>query len=136
MTRLFADTSYWIALLNPDDELHSKAAVLAQRFSSAGVVTSEMVLVEVLNSFSRHGSHLRHAAGKAVQGILGTRNLTVIAQTSEHFRDAIEVYMRAADKSWSLTDCASFEIMRAERLSEALTHDRHFGQAGFKVLMA
>jgi len=136
MTRLFADTSYWIALLNPDDELHSKAAALAQRFSSAGVVTSEMVLVEVLNSFSRRGSHLRQAAGKAVQGILRTRNLTVVAQTAEAFRNAIEVYIRAADKSWSLTDCASFEIMRAERLSGALTHDRHFVQAGFKVLMA
>jgi len=68
MTPLFADTSYWVALLNPDDELHSKAAVLAQRFSSASVVTSEMVLVEVLNSFSRRGSHLRQVAGKAVQG--------------------------------------------------------------------
>jgi predicted nucleic acid-binding protein len=31
-----------------------------------------------------------------------------------------------ADKSWSLTDCASFLIMEEENLTAALTHDRHF----------
>jgi hypothetical protein len=39
------------------------------------------------------------------------------------------------DKNWSLTDCASFLIMEEERLAAALTHDRHFTQAGFQTLL-
>lgn len=40
-----------------------------------------------------------------------------------------------ADKSRSLTDRASFVIMEEERLTAALTHDRHFVQAGFQALL-
>jgi predicted nucleic acid-binding protein len=40
-----------------------------------------------------------------------------------------------ADKEWSLTDCASFEIMRERGLTEALAHDQHFVQAGFVALL-
>lgn len=132
---LFADSSYWIALLNPSDELHSKAINLAQRFSAAAIVTSEMVLVEVLNSFSNRGPHLRKLVGNAVEALLRNRSVTVVPHTSEHFKIAMQLYVRMVDKSWSVTDCASFEIMQAERISAALTHDRHFAQAGYDVLM-
>ena len=40
-----------------------------------------------------------------------------------------------ADKSWSLTDCASFLIMEEEGVTDALSHDRHFAQAGFQTLL-
>jgi predicted nucleic acid-binding protein len=136
MTRIFADSSYWIALLSPDDDLHEKAVLLTHKFASASIFTSEMVLVEVLNSFSNRGQYLRTVAASAVLGIPRVPKMIVLPQTSEHFRSALQLYLRVDDKSWSLTDCASFEIMRAERLSAALTHDRHFAQAGFEVLMA
>lgn len=45
MMRIFADTSYWIALFNPRDQLHSKAVTAAQKYSNDKIVTSEMVLV-------------------------------------------------------------------------------------------
>ena len=52
MNEVYADTSYWIALLSPRDELHSKATALAGKFSAQMLVTSEMVLAELLNNFS------------------------------------------------------------------------------------
>lgn len=64
------------------------------------------------------------------------RNIIVVPHAPEMFQSATRLYLRVADKSWSLTDCASFGIMQAERISAALTNDRHFGQAGFEVLMA
>jgi predicted nucleic acid-binding protein len=42
---------------------------------------------------------------------------------------------RRPDKWWSLTDCISFIVMQQEGLTEALTTDHHFEQAGFKILL-
>lgn len=39
------------------------------------------------------------------------------------------------DKEWGLIDCISAAVMRAAGVSQALTFDRHFVQAGFQVLM-
>lgn len=41
---------------------------------------------------------------------------------------------RFRDKSVSLTDAVSFEVMRVERVARALTFDRHFADAGFEIL--
>lgn len=62
-------------------------------------------------------------------------NVEVLPQTSIQFREAYGLYKRMADKEWSLTDCASFEIMKARGITEALAHDHHFEQAGFTALL-
>jgi predicted nucleic acid-binding protein len=134
MRQVFADTGYWIALVNPRDQIHAKAVCVTQQFSSARILTSEMVLAEVLNSFSDAGP-LRHAIGSMVQRLRGNRDVIIVPQTSEQFESALRRYKQAADKSWSLTDCASFQVMEAERIQAALTHDQHFAQAGFETLL-
>jgi predicted nucleic acid-binding protein len=135
MKRIFADTSYWIALLNPRDELHASAVASAQSYASDQMVTSEMVLVEFLNGFSDHGPRLRAAASKAVRTLLSSPNVTVIPQASDQFERALRRYEERIDKEWSLTDCASFLIMEGEDIEGALTHDQHFAQAGFHALL-
>lgn len=55
MERVFADTGYWIALLNSRDGLHQRASAVSRDFSLDQIVTSEMVLTEFLNSFSDYG---------------------------------------------------------------------------------
>ena len=134
MRRVFADTSYWIALVNPRDQIHAKAVNVTQQLSSVKIMTSEMVLAEVLNSFSDAGL-LRHAVGSMVQKLRSNRDVIVAPQTSEQFESALRRYKQAADKSWSLTDCASFQVMEAQQIRAALTHDQHFAQAGFEVLL-
>jgi len=59
----------------------------------------------------------------------------IVPQTSVQFREALSLYEQRDDKRWSLTDCASFQIMRRDRMTQALTHDRHFEQAGFQALL-
>jgi hypothetical protein len=56
-------------------------------------------------------------------------------QTSRDFRDAAQRYAERSDHQWSITDCASFITMDREGIREALTHDRHFQQAGFEALL-
>jgi uncharacterized protein len=134
MRPVFADTSYWIALVNPRDQIHAKAVGVTQQLSSVRILTSEMVLVEVLNSFSDAGP-LRLAVGSMVQKLRTNRDVIVVPQTSEQFESALRRYEQAADKSWSLTDCASFHVMETEQIQAALTYDQHFAQAGFETLL-
>ncbi|HEY6106609.1 MAG TPA: hypothetical protein VIV59_11535, partial [Anaeromyxobacteraceae bacterium] len=44
-------------------------------------------------------------------------------------------YRRHVDKSWSLTDCHSMELMQARGIREVATADAGFEQAGFRCLL-
>jgi predicted nucleic acid-binding protein len=133
MKQIFADSSYWIGLVNPRDQMHQKVIKITQQLSSVRLVTTEMVLGELLNSFS--DSPFRRAVAGMVLKLRNDRNVRIVPQTSEQFESALRRYKQAADKSWSLTDCASVEVMEAERIQAALTHDQHFAQAGFEALL-
>lgn len=93
-----------------------------------------MVLTEFLNSFCDYGPRLRQAASRAVESLRSSEVL-ISPQTPQLFEQAFQRYQSRTDKNWSLTDCASFILMEQERLTAALTHDRHFAQAGFKALL-
>ena len=135
MRTVFADAGYWIALINPSDDLHHRAKSVSAALSPLRLVTSEMVLTEVLNSFSRKGSGLRKTTIDLIQDIKTDETIEVIPQTSELFNEALRLYEERPDQAWSQTDCASFHIMQQRKLLEALTHDRHFEQVGFIALL-
>jgi uncharacterized protein len=133
MKQIFADTGYWIGLVNPRDQIHQRVMKITQELSSVRLLTTEMVLVELLNSFS-DGPFRRAVAGMVLK-LRNDRNLWIVPQTSEQFESALRRYKQAGDKSWSLTDCASFQAMEGEQIEAALTHDQHFAQAGFETLL-
>ncbi|MDZ8069463.1 MAG: PIN domain-containing protein [Nostoc sp. DedQUE08] len=135
MRVVFADTGYWVALLNPRDDLHNKAVNLSKALQPAHIVTSEMVLTEVLNDFSSRGEYFRQAAANLIRSLYRHPNTTIIPQTSIQFQAALTLYEQRADKEWSQTDCVSFKIMEEQIIAEALAYDRHFVQAGYTALM-
>ncbi len=135
MRKVFADADYLIAQLNPKEQLHDKAKAVSQAFGEVRIVTSEMVLAEVLTFYADAGANLREAAASVVLKLCGNPNVNVIPQTSLQFQEALSFYRKRPDKKWSLTDCASFLTMQAEGIHEALTHDEHFQQAGFIPLL-
>lgn len=135
MRVVFADTGYWVALLNRHDDLHRKALDLSKAVQPAHIVTTEMVLVEVLNDFSDRGEYFRQAAVNLIRGLYQHPNTTVIPQTSVQFQAALTLYEQRPDKEWSQTDCVSFRIMEEQIISEALAYDKHFLQAGHTALM-
>jgi predicted nucleic acid-binding protein len=83
---------------------------------------------------------LVHPPGRSIVTTL-FRNLemdtlfTILQPDPTLFRQGIDLYTSRPDKSWSLTDCISFAAMHRHGLTESLTGDRHFEQAGFKVLL-
>ena len=62
-------------------------------------------------------------------------NVVIVPASDELYRRALEIYSDRVDKEWGLIDCMSFIVMKDEGLSEALTADNHFRQAGFRVLL-
>lgn len=135
MKTFFADTSYLIALVNPKDRLHQRVMALSDEVDSARVVTSEMVLTELLNHLADGGMQMRQVVVELVQEFHHDPVVSVIPQSSSQFREALALYLNRRDKTWSHTDCASFHIMEREGITEALTHDRHFEQSGFRALL-
>lgn len=135
MKEIFADTGYWIALIDPKDVLHDKAKSVSVSLGQVIIVTSEMVLVEFANFFSNKGFKFRETAAKTIDGIRSNPNARLIPQTSIQFQSALSMYRSYTDKQWSLTDCVSIQTMQKEGIQEVLAHDQHFEQAGFKPLL-
>lgn len=135
MTHVFADTGYWIALLSPRDELHGNAQQVSATIAGARIVTSDGVLIELLNSFAERGSRLRFVVATAVAVLRENPNVIVAPQTRESFTKAFDLYCERTDKGWSMTDCSSFLIMWQYGIDAALTYDKHFEQAGFDALL-
>jgi len=135
MKTIFADACYWIAILHEKDPLHAEAMRVSSSLVNCRIVTTEMVLVELMNSLGKYGGNLRVAVAQTIASLEANLNVEVIPQTSLQFRSATKFYAARLDKDWGATDCASFLLMEEKSISEALTADHHFRQAGFTALM-
>ena len=132
MKTVFADTSYYLALLNPDDEYAEAAREYTGAFGGHQVTTA-WVLTEVANSLSDVRN--RQLAIDLIADLRGDGRVDVLPPTLEFFDSGLSLYTKRHDKDWSLTDCISFVVMQERGLTEALTGDHHFEQAGFVALL-
>ena len=133
MERFFLDTAYIQALLNARDDYHNHAAALFPRVRSAREVwVTEAVLIEVGNAFARS---LREEAADFIGRCYTTANVRVVSVDTTLFTRALELYAQRADKAWSRTDCISFIVMQDQQITDVLTADEHFRQAGFRPLL-
>jgi predicted nucleic acid-binding protein len=135
MRRVFADTFYWIALLNPRDQAHDLAVSVSKGLGAVRIVATEEVLTEFLNFFGSRGPHLRRAAAGLVERMQSDPMIDVVAQTHASFLAGCVLYQARLDKGYSLTDCISMNVMRRDGLIEVLTNDEHFAQEGFSCLL-
>lgn len=97
------------------------------------IVTSQWVLTEVADAFA--ASHSRRQLRDGFAALREDPSTQIVEVSPEHFARGLQLYDARPDKAWSLTDCISFVIMEDEGLTEALTGDRHFEQAGFRALL-
>ncbi len=135
MRQIFLDTSYLQALTDSGDNLDQLATIMTARLSNFRGVTSEMVLTELLNALCSRGEYLRKSAIRLTHRIRNDSNTIIIPQTSEQFEQAFALYQRRLDKGYSLTDCASMQIMRQLGFHEILTFDKQLQQEGFRALL-
>jgi uncharacterized protein len=134
MRRIFADTLYWVAITHRKDQWHQAAVAVSRRLAGAHLVTTDEVLTEVLTAFCKAGPLLRQRAA-LVRDLHETPTVTAYPQSRLTFLSGLSLYETRSDKDYSLTDCISMQLMRAEGITEILTHDGHFTQEGFTILL-
>ncbi len=135
MPELFADSGYWIAILNPGDQWHQKAMRIMRSIGSRRIVTSELVIAEFLNGMARFGRESRRRSADTASRFYANENLIVIRLQDIPLATAIQRYAARLDQRWSLVDCHSFLIMEQRGITDALAYDRDFEQAGFRALL-
>lgn len=132
MTPYFADSFYYLALLNPRDEAHRQAADFT-RVIDRPVVTTAWVLTEVGDAMA--APRQRSPFVDLVDDLRVDPEVEIVPPTAELFHRGIVLFKDRPDKHWSLTDCISFVVMRERGLADALTADHHYEQAGFQALL-
>lgn len=135
MRRVFADTFYWIALTDPRDDWHTRVLASSRSLGSVHIVTSRPVLIEMLNFFSAAGARWRQEALDAVESILQSETVEILPDDDTPLEDGLALYGARQDKGYSMTDCLSMQWMRQAGVYEVLTHDQHFAQEGFILLI-
>lgn len=136
MRTVFVDTFYWIARINPRDQWHQKAVELSSSLKEAHLITTDAVLIELLNYFSGYGPEMREAAALIVRHIVDDGNITIsVAASSVRFEEGLDLFESRPDKGYSMTDCISMITMPETETTEVLTHDHHFAQEGFIILL-
>ncbi len=132
---LFIDTGYVYALINARDQWHDKAMEWRQKISAEKslLLTTEFILAEIADGLA--AVTFRQAAFQTIRVLATSPLVQLIPASSELFQAGLALYESRADKDWGLTDCISFVVMTEHDLTDALTTNDHFRQAGFRPLL-
>jgi predicted nucleic acid-binding protein len=116
MRTVFADTFYWVALLNPKDQHHQQVRTYSNTLAKTGIVTTDEVLTEVLNFLSTYDSQMRQKTVLFINKILQNSNIQTIHQSHNTFLEGLTLYAQRQDKEYSLTDCISMDSVETQYL--------------------
>lgn len=132
MKRVFADSFYFFAILNPKDAAHAQAHAYAAAHDEP-IVTTAWVLTELADGLAATAN--RRTFAKLVARLKAESANDILPPTEELMVRGVQIYDSRPDKNWSLTDCISFVVMHEQGITEALTGDHHYEQAGFSALL-
>lgn len=134
---IFADTA-GLASFVDESQLDHQAAVddVKRVYQAQGkIITTNYVLAELTALFTRP---LRLPKVKQLiffERLRASSWMQIIHIDEALDQAAWELWSKRQDKDWSLVDCASFVVMRQLGITDALTTDHHFEQAGFVRLL-
>ncbi len=135
MSKVFLDTAYAVALSAPKDQFHSRAVILAEQLETtrANLITTRAVMLEIGNALSKQ--RYRDASIVLLDALEADPKVEISSLSEQLYLRAMQLYRTRRDKEWRLTDCISFVVMQEQGITQALTTDAHFQQAGFRALM-
>jgi predicted nucleic acid-binding protein len=135
---IFWDTSAFVALGNSDDVLHRVAVQISEELARqhAHILTTDVVLVEVINTFSREAWRpIAQRMVKAVWESVHAGAAEVVHVDEALWRHGWQLFLRRPHNDWSMTDCISFVVMQEHDIVRAFTSNPHYEQAGLIRLL-
>lgn len=135
MNLVFVDTHFLVARFHVKDQWHQRAVEVHHRLRPYQGITTDAVLIEFANHFSGYGPDTRRTLVRTIYRILQDSLMEVLLVDPQLFTAGLALYGARLDKRYSLTDCISMSVMRGRGITDVLTHDRHFAQEGFHVLI-
>ena len=124
-----------IALSTITDQNHLRAVQLADQLEAnkTHLVTTQAILLEIGNALSK--ARYRKAAIQLLESLEADPNVEIVLLTKDLYKAAFNLFKQKKDKQWGLVDCISFIVMHNRGITDALTADVHFNQAGFRALL-
>ena len=96
------------------------------------LLTTEWVFVELADALSAPGA--RSTAVAFLKAVRADPLFEIVGYVPAVYQAGFDLFANRPDKAWSLTDCITFAVMTERKLSDALTANHHFEQAGFRAV--
>jgi predicted nucleic acid-binding protein len=134
---IFVDTSGWANLFDRAEAHYATAHLIYRktqekdfRFLTTNYITTELVSLLISPFRTPHSKIVT-----IIEELQASKYVDVIHINPVLHEQSWQLFAARPDKSWSLVDCSSFVVMQERGLTEALTTDHHFEQAGFARLL-
>lgn len=130
---LFVDTSGWAYLVDRSTVLHHEVQTIYQQALNQRrlLVTTNYIIAELVALLTSRSRISRQQIILFVDALKAASQVEVIHVNTELDTAAWMLLKNRTDKEWSLVDASSFVVMTKYGMTEALTTDHHFTQAGF-----
>ena len=134
MGPILLDSSGIVCLLSPNEKFHEMARHVMRGLDDQRrpLLTTDHILGE---TYTLLKARRKHQFIHAFRSLLDSGGIQVAWTDGDAFKAAEQYFLRHADKNYSFVDCLSFVVMKERRITEALTADHHFTQAGFRALL-
>ena len=137
MKKIFVDTSGWANFFDTDEPFHRLTRNIYENARNNGtrLVTTNYVVTELTSLLTSPFRISRPRIIEYIDAIKQSPSVDLIHIDRGLDDQAWQLLTERVDKNWSLVDCSSFVVMQNERITESLTTDHHFEQAGFVRLL-
>ena len=128
---IFVDTSAFLAVLDESDKNHKSAKPFWERIISEGdvLLSHNYILVETSALILRRfGMEAVRVFEHDIYPIL-----RIMWVTKDIHSAAVSAHLMAGQRTLSLIDCVSFEVMRRTGISKAFAFDHHFKDYGYEL---
>ncbi len=134
---VFVDTSGWMSFFVADEPSFTACRRIIEQCITrrTGLLTTNYILTELVPLLSTRTRLTRPQVLELVASLASVQELEIVHISPELHRRGFELLQARPDKEWSWVDATSFALMQERQVSQVLTTDHHFDQAGFQRLI-